>query len=156
MKKILQTLLAAFYERDLPELCNRNISFPEINGKVTSIIGMRRTGKTCLCYQRMRELLEQNVSKERLLYLNFEDDRLLGFKIEDCRDILDVYFSMFPENRSEVCYFFFDEIQDVTGWEIFIRRMLDTEKIQVTLTGSSSKLLSREIATSLRGRAIEQ
>jgi predicted AAA+ superfamily ATPase len=52
------------------------------------------------------------------------------------------------------CYFFFDEIQRIPQWESFIRRLLDTEKIQVVLTGSSSKLLSREIATSLRGRAL--
>jgi len=61
---------------------------------------------------------------------------------------------LYPQNRGRRCYFFFDEIQNVIGWESYLRRLLDTENVQIAVTGSSAKLLSREIATSLRGRSI--
>jgi predicted AAA+ superfamily ATPase len=78
-----------------------------------------------------------------MLYLNFEDDRLLGFTVHDFQSILDVYYS--NQDYSTKSYFFFDEIQVIDQWEIFIRRLLDTENVQIYLTGSSSKLLSTEI-----------
>jgi len=116
---------------------------------------MRRTGKTFFCYQRIHELLAAGIaSREEILYLNFEDDRLLGFTVQDFQTILDVYYGKYPSHRDTKCHFFFDEIQRIEQWEIFIRRLLDTENVQVYLTGSSSKLLSIEIASSLRGRSL--
>ena len=85
-----------------------------------------------------------------MLYLNFEDDRLLPLKIQDMEAILEAYFRRYPENKAQRCTFFLDEIQRVTGWEQFVRRILDTENISVVVTGSSSRMLSREIATCLR------
>ena len=117
-------------------------------------MGMRRTGKTWFCYQKMQELLNSGIEKDRLLYVNFEDDRLIDFSLDDFQTLLDVYFARFPQNKEQLCYFFFDEIQTVKNWERFIRRLIDTENVQITLTGSSSKLLSTEIATSLRGRTL--
>ncbi len=68
--------------------------------------------------------------------------------------MLDIYFSKYPHHRQTGAYFFFDEIQRIDRWEIFIRRLLDTENVHIYLTGSSSKLLSTDIATSLRGRSL--
>ncbi|MEI8247331.1 MAG: ATP-binding protein [Lentisphaerota bacterium] len=154
MKNILLDLLANFYLRDLPAVTKRNIRYPEAQGSVTVITGMRRTGKTCLCYQKMRELLDSGVSKDRLLYLNFEDERLFGFALKDFQSILDVYYERYPDNRAQLCYFFFDEIQNIANWEMFIRRLLDSEKVQITITGSSSKMLTTEIGTAMRGRSL--
>lgn len=154
MKAILSQLIDDFHERDLPDLVPRDRVLPEIQGKADVVIGMRRTGKTWFCYQRMKELLTQGVRKEEILYINFEDDRLLEFNVSNFQDILDVYFVKNPGCRNDRCWFFFDEIQRVDHWERFIRRMLDTETIQICITGSSSKLLSYEIATSLRGRSL--
>ena len=154
MKNILLDLLANFYLRDLPAITKRNIRYPEAQGSVTVITGMRRTGKTCLCYQKMRELLDSGISKDRLLYLNFEDERLFGFSLKDFQTILDVYYERYPDNRTQLCYFFFDEIQNISNWEMFIRRLLDSEKVQITITGSSSKMLTTEIGTAMRGRSL--
>jgi predicted AAA+ superfamily ATPase len=154
MKNILLDLLANFYARDLPVIIKRNIGYPEAQGSVTVITGMRRTGKTCLCYQKMRELLDSGVSKDRLLYINFEDERLFGFSLKDFQVILDVYYERYPDNRTQLCYFFFDEIQNISNWEMFIRRLLDSEKVQITITGSSSKMLTTEIGTAMRGRSL--
>ena len=70
--------------------------------------------------------------------------------------VVEEYFSLHPERRdSQQVTFFLDEIQEVPGWETFVRRLLDTEKVELFLSGSSARLLSREVATSMRGRAME-
>lgn len=132
----------------------RNKEFSEVKGKADVVIGMRRTGKTWFCYQKIKELLGSGIKKEEILYLNFEDERLLDFSVNKFQEILDVYFGKYPEHRNTRCYFFFDEIQRIDQWEMFIRRLLDTENLQIFITGSSAKLLGSEIATSLRGRSL--
>lgn len=154
MKNIISQLVDDFHERELPNPVKRDNKFAEIKGKADVVIGMRRAGKTWFCYQKIQELIASGIKKEQILYINFEDDRLLDFSVGNFKDILDVYFGKYPENKNSLCYFFFDEIQRIDKWEMFIRRLLDTEDVQIYITGSSSKLLSSEIATSLRGRAI--
>ncbi|MBW2012131.1 MAG: AAA family ATPase, partial [Deltaproteobacteria bacterium] len=153
MKHILSQLIDDFHERKLPDPVPRDKGFAEIKGKADVVIGMRRSGKTWFCYQKIKDLLDSGIKKEQILYLNFEDDRLLGFEVNNFQDILNIYFGKYPEYKNTMCYFFFDEIQRVSQWESFIRRLLDTENVQVFITGSSSKLLGSEIATSLRGRS---
>jgi predicted AAA+ superfamily ATPase len=154
MKERISQFIDDFHERGLPELITRDTKFTEIKGKAFAVIGMRRSGKTYFCYQKIKELLAAGTQKEQIVYLNLEDDRLLDFRVNDFQTILDVYYSKFPRNRDNTCYFFFDEIQRIDQWEIFIRRLLDTENARVYLTGSSSKLLGTEIGTSLRGRSL--
>ncbi|MCK9365523.1 MAG: ATP-binding protein [Syntrophales bacterium] len=154
MKNVISQLIDDFHERNLPEPVARNKEFSGVRGKADVVIGMRRAGKTWFCYQKIKELIASGIKKEEILYLNFEDDRLLEFTVNHFQEILDVYFGKYPEHRNGRCYFFFDEIQRIDQWEMFIRRLLDTENIQIFITGSSSKLLGSEIATSLRGRSI--
>lgn len=154
MRDALDRLIDEFHERNIPDLVPRDVSMPNVRGKATAVVGMRRVGKTWFCYQHMRELLRQGISKNRLLYLNFEDDRLLPFRALDFESILDVYFGKFPQLKAERCFLFLDELQRIEGWESFVRRVLDTENVAVYITGSSSKLLSAEIATTLRGRSL--
>jgi len=154
MKDNLSQLIDDFHERGLPEPVPREKIFSEIKGKADVVIGMRRAGKTWFCYQKIIELLETGTRKEDILFLNFEDDRLLEFNVSHFQEILDVYYAKYPENKDSACYFFFDEIQRIDQWEVFIRRLLDTENVHIYLTGSSSKLLSTEIATGLRGRSL--
>jgi hypothetical protein len=138
----------------LPEPVPRIKEFFEVTGKADVVIGMRRVGKTWFCYQKIRDLVASGIKKDRVLYLNFEDDRLLEFNVGHFQEILDVYFGKYPEHRHTQCFFFFDEIQRIDQWEVFIRRLLDTENIQIFITGSSSKLLGSDIATGLRGRSL--
>ena len=154
MKTILSQLVDNFHERTLPELVPRSKELPQVQGKANVIIGMRRAGKTWFCYQKIKDLLAAGTPKENILYLNFEDDRLLEFNVHHFQEMLDVYFGKYPENRNALCYFFFDEIQRIDQWEIFLRRLIDTENVQIFVTGSSSKLLGVEMATSLRGRSL--
>jgi len=154
MKEVIDFLIDDFHERPLPELLPRECYFPRLAGKANVVVGMRRSGKTWFCYQQMQELVKAGIAKERLVYLNFEDDRLLPFSARDFQTILDTYYRKFPAFKTMECHFFLDELQRIEGWEAFVRRVLDSESIALYVTGSSSKLLSSEIASALRGRSI--
>ncbi len=159
MDKIIRDIILEFHRSALPPLIQREIELPELPPhlrKAVVFIGMRRVGKTYLIYQHMQQQLRLGCTREKLLYINFEDDRLLQFKSEHFQMILDVYFQLYPQSiDAQDLHFYFDEIQNISGWEMFIRRLLDKEKMTLFITGSSAKLLSKEIATSLRGRCIE-
>ena len=154
MRQILTKYIDEFYDSEIPTVKNRDISIPGLPSKPDVLIGMRRTGKTFFCYQIIKGLLKSGINKNRIFMINFEDDRLLEFTVKDFSILVEEYYKKFPDNKSKECYFFFDEIHNVPDWEMFIRRLTDSEKIKVYITGSSAKLLSKEIATSLRGRSI--
>ena len=154
MDALLEQLIADFHERPLPDLTHREVDLPAQSGKIDAVIGMRRTGKTWFLFQTMQRYLEQGVPKQVILYLNFDDERLMPMDASALGQISETYYRMFPEHRDRTCYFFFDEVQNILGWERWLRRLVDTEPIQLAVTGSSAKLLSREIATALRGRSI--
>lgn len=151
---LIEYIIGNFQERSLPDIKTRNTVLPNIDGKVDTIIGMRRTGKTYFLYQFIQQQLKLGFPKQGILYINFDDERLLPLKTEKLHLIPDTYYRLFPQFKKRKCFFCFDEIQNINGWELFIRRLLDLENIHIILTGSSAKLLSKEIATSLRGRAI--
>lgn len=129
------------------------VSLPK---KATAVIGMRRAGKTTYLHQLRRERLARGVSRAQLPYLNFEDERLVGLEARHLTLLLEEYYRMHPQFRGrEVVTWCFDEIQLVQGWERFVRRILDSEKVEVFISGSSAAMLSREVATSMRGRGWE-
>ena len=112
-------------------------------------MGIRRAGKSYLLYQRMQQLLAQGVQWDEMLYINFEDERLTGMKAEDLNLLLEVHLEMYGKKP----LLFLDEVQNVSGWEKFARRMADT-KHRVYITGSNAKMLSQDIQTTLGGRYI--
>ena len=154
MQSILEELIADFHDRTLPAFTRRHCKLPWLPNKIDTVIGMRRSGKTWFVFQVISDLLSKNMPKEAILYLNLEDERLLPMTVSDLHQIPDIYYRRYPQLRDRSCAFFFDEIHNIPGWERFIRRLADTENVHICLTGSSAKLLSREIATSLRGRSI--
>ncbi|MDT8318394.1 MAG: ATP-binding protein [bacterium] len=154
MNSLIEQIIADFHERELPDLTARKAELPRLSGKIDAVIGMRRTGKTYFLYEIMKEYLADGAPKSSMLYINFDDERLYPMTTADLHGITDTFYRLFPKNKERLCYLFFDEIQNIPGWEQFVRRILDTEKVQMVLTGSSAKLLSREISTSLRGRSI--
>lgn len=144
-------LIRDFHERPLPDLVQRGLEVRlPATRKAITIIGPRRAGKTFFLFDNMQRL--KNVDITEMLYLNLEDDRLLPANLDILDQFLQTYYEIYPENRKKKLYLFLDEIQNVDGWERFVRRVLDTEKVQVFITGSSSKLLATEIATTMRGR----
>lgn len=152
-KEILRTIVADSQIRELPSLWKRNLQIPTDSGKIVTLTGVRRSGKTYHLFQVMKDLSKQGVNRERMLYFNFEDERL-ALTQDKLELILEVFREENPILDLADCYFFFDEIQEVTGWEKFILRVYETISKHVFVTGSNAKLLSSEIATSLRGRSI--
>jgi hypothetical protein len=153
-KDILKTIIRGFHTEDIPLFTRRNIELPLNSSKIITVIGPRRAGKTYLVFQHIQELISKNVRKEKILYLNFEDERIELVQNE-LDLILQSYRELYPEIKLSDCYFFFDEIQNLTGWERFIRRIYDTVCKNIFITGSNSRLLSSEIASSLRGRTLK-
>lgn len=140
-----------------PELVatRRDAALPAIPGKVHAVIGMRRVGKTTYLRQ-LQSQWRASVEPARVVYLNFEDDRLAGLPLEQLGMLLEEYYRSYPEWRGrETVWWLLDEIQVVNGWERFVRRLMDTERIEVVVSGSSARMLSREVHTSLRGRGTE-
>lgn len=135
-------------------LTRRDARLPAIAGKVHSVIGMRRAGKTTF----LRQLLDERratLSPECALFIGFDDDRLAGIAADQLGFLLEEHYRLYPSLRSrETVHWFLDEIQLVPGWERFARRVLDTERCELVVSGSSARMLSREVHTSLRGRGM--
>jgi len=116
---------------------------------------MRRAGKTTF----LRQLLADRratLPPNRALFVSFDDDRLADLRADQLALLLEEYYRRFPELRGrETVHWFLDEIQLVEGWERFVRRMLDSERVEIAVSGSSARMLSREVHTSLRGRGME-
>ncbi len=150
VKDALKDWYGRFHSTALPTVFARDIEIPHFKhvNKVIVVVGPRRSGKTYLLYQIMHHFLQQGKSIQDLLYVNFEDERLSSIRKEQLRLVMDAYLELYPERKPIV---FLDEIQNVDGWEQFVRRLND-EGYSLYITGSNSKMLSREIATSLRGR----
>lgn len=156
MREIIRQKIVDSMAMALPKFTRRDVRVPKIPRKAVAVIGMRRTGKTTFLWQLLSERLEKGVPREALLFFSFEDERLAGMRATDLQLLLEEYYRLYPELRdSGQTFFFLDEIQQVSGWESFVRRLLDSERVALFLSGSSARLLSREVATSMRGRAVE-
>ncbi len=156
MQAILQTLQEEF-RATLALTSNstlRRYKFPEAKNIIKVAIGMRRSGKTYFLFQTIRQFLLEGISLDRVLYINFEDDRILPLDHKAMGQMIDTWYTLYPDNHKHCCYLFLDEIQNVEKWPLVLRRILDTKNVQIYVTGSSAKLLSKEIASSLRGRSL--
>lgn len=152
-KDLFKRLIVDFQERDDIPVTDRNVIIPLDLNKIISLIGVRRSGKTSILYTLINKLRKE-LDRTSIVYFNLEDDRLFPLHLNDLNNLLESYYELFPEKKSKTVYFFFDEIQNAPNWERFIRRLYDTENCRIFITGSSSKLLSKEIATALRGRTL--
>lgn len=155
MLEILKGIILDFQEQENDTGVARRLDVTPVPNKATICIGARRSGKSTYLFQLIQKLLDSGVPQENILYINFFDDRLHALDADNLGMVLEAYFSLFPEKKNtEKIYLFFDEIQVIPGWESFTDRVMRTENCQVYITGSSAQMLSREIATQMRGRAL--
>lgn len=115
------------------------------------LVGLRRAGKTTMLYKRVQDLIKDGVEWNQIIYINFDDERLLGFNINDFEDILLVA----EELSNKKHYFYFDEIQNIDNWEKFAIRLAN-QGYKVDITGSNAKMLSKEVESKLGGRYISK
>lgn len=155
MIETIKAVILDFQESSREIGVPRRLNIKAVNGKATVCIGVRRGGKSTYLFQVIKQLMDAGVSSENILYLNFFDDRLHNLRQPGLGLILEAYYSLYPEKKnSETVYCFFDEIQMVPGWEPFVDRLMRTEKCEVYITGSSAQMLSKELATQMRGRSL--
>lgn len=149
-KDVFKTLIKEGQEELLEvELNRRHFEFEEQGRYV--LVGVRQAGKSYLLYQRAKMLLEAGHDISEMVYINFDDERLLGMTAEDFDLILQAYGTMYESKP----VLFFDEIQNIEGWEHFARRLAN-QKYLVFITGSNAKMLSRDIATVLGARYFDE
>lgn len=155
-RDILRLKLNEALATPLTSLTSRDIHLPVIPGKARAIIGVRRGGKTSFLQHRMARRIAEGRPRESQLLLALEDERLVGITASDLGWIVDEHERLYPGTREHGgLSVYLDEIQLVPEWELLVRRLLDTRNIDVFVSGSSAHLLSREVATSMRGRAME-
>lgn len=149
-KEVFKTLIKEGQDeiRDI-ELFERPFEFEEQGRYV--LVGIRQAGKSYLLYQRAKSFLHQGRDVREIVYINFDDERLLGMTADDFDLILQAYATMYDFKP----ILFFDEIQNIGGWEHFARRLAN-QKYQVFITGSNAKMLSRDIATTLGARYFDE
>lgn len=119
-------------------------------GQIVTVVGARRSGKSTLMRQYAKELMERGIKPKNILFVNFEDPRFTGrLSLEFMQEIYETYLQyMAPETP----YLFLDEVQNVHGWEKFVRSIHERDVARIVVSGSSSKLLSSEFGTVLSGR----
>ena len=145
-KNIIQKIILENQELvEQIELVERHFFF-EPHGNYV-LVGVRQAGKSYLLYQRMKQLIAKGHQMEELVYINFDDERIANIKTEEMDLIIQAHQAL----SSTQPILFLDEIQNITGWEHFARRLAN-QKYQVYITGSNAKMLSRDIATTLGGR----
>ena len=155
MIEVIKSIILDFQETRPETGVPRRLHLETVRGKAAVCIGVRRSGKSTYMFQIMERLVSGGVPRENILYLNFFDDRLHNLRPDNLGLIIEGYYSIYPEKKNvETIYCFFDEIQATPGWEPFVDRLMRTEKCEVYLSGSSAQMLSREIATQMRGRAL--
>ncbi|OGF45805.1 MAG: hypothetical protein A2452_10685 [Candidatus Firestonebacteria bacterium RIFOXYC2_FULL_39_67] len=153
-KEKVKELIKESQEFEFPEIVQRDVKIPSDTKKIITVTGPRRSGKTYLFYNKMKELAASGVPRENMFYLNFDDPRVLPFDGKSIDIILEAYHDLYPENTKIICYSFFDEIQNISNWERGVRRLLDTGKFRIFLTGSSSEVFHESLSKEMRGRSI--
>ncbi|MBS0648849.1 MAG: ATP-binding protein [Verrucomicrobia bacterium] len=133
-----------FYRRTVTELIERFANDPNI----IILSGIRRSGKSTIQRMLQSKLLKANEYSD--YYFNFDDERLVQFKVNDFQMLLEVFIELFGDQSR----FYFDEIQNIEGWERFVRRLYEQGK-KIYITGSNANLLSKELGTHLTGRYIQ-
>lgn len=151
----IRYILEEWFESSLPPLIEREFSYAFLDSKlIVSIVGVRRSGKTYLLYQLVYKL-KRDIPFANIIYINFEDDRLYPLTGEELKVLVDIYKQNFSYDLKKPLYLLLDEIQNIPLWENTVRRLYDKDKnLKIIITGSSSRLLSSEISTALRGRTL--
>ncbi len=152
-KEIFKEIIKNFQDRSLKGIKPRDVILPLASGKIITVSGVRRSGKTYLLMDAVKKLIKKGISFKQIVFINFEDERL-EIEKNDFDLIIKAYQELYSEQDISKVYFFFDEIQNIEGWEKFTRRIYDSVSTHIFITGSNAKFLSRDISTTLRGRSL--
>jgi predicted AAA+ superfamily ATPase len=152
MEPGVREMLVEWQARRLPELVLRDVKL-SLGEEIVAVIGPRRAGKTYFLYQTAKDLLDRGYKKRNIVYLDFEDYRLVN--LEDYSVLEKAVYELFEEKNGRIVLLL-DEVQNLGDWERWLRTLHNKQKYHIFISGSSSKLLAKEIATSLRGRYVNK
>lgn len=140
----------------LTDLKKRENPLPVNDRKIVTIPGVRRCGKSSRMEAVVNELLASGVGIERILWVSFDDERLVRMSSDEFYQIIEAYREMYPEMDLSTTYMFFDEIQLIEGWEYFVMRLYKHTTKNIYISGSNATMLSTELKSALRGWPIEE
>ena len=156
MKKELFKSLIALKQSEIPfDVIERDLELPINRKKIITIPGVRRCGKSTMMEIAINHLVKDGVSKERILWLGFDDERLTDLSTDEFDEIISAYMELFPHIPIKDVYMFFDEIQLVKNWEYFVLRLYKSYCKNIFVCGSNATMLSTELASVLRGYPLE-
>ena len=151
LKSTFQSIIS-LHQEDLPfDLHERETKLPISSERIVTVTGIRRCGKSSLLGLAVNQLLQVGVSREQILFIGFDDERLISLNAENLDEVLQAYREMYPNQELKNVYMFFDEIQLVKGWELFVLRVYKNYCKNIFITGSTAEMLSGEMASALRG-----
>jgi len=133
------------------DLKKRERPLPVGNGKIVTIPGVRRCGKSSRMENVVNELLSQGIDRKRLLWVSFDDERMVRMSSDELNLIIEAYIEMYPDIDIGSVYMFFDEIQIIEGWEYFVMRLYKHYTKNMYISGSNASMLSSELKSVLRG-----
>lgn len=143
-------------QKEMPfAVVDRDLQLPVDCEKIIAVTGVRRCGKSSMLKLVANQLLERGVDRSRILWINFDDERLDGMQPEELDEVIQGYREMYPDNDLGSVFIFFDEIQSVEKWELFVLRLYKIYCKNIYISGSNAKMLSSQISTALRGWPLE-
>ena len=144
-------------QKEIPfPMMERDDELPLNSQSIVTVVGVRRCGKSSKMQLTINALVEKGLSPEAVLWVGFDDERLAGMTVSDLDEVLEAYRELYPTQDLKDVYMFFDEIQLVDNWELFVMRVFKSYCKNIFVSGSNAKMLSQEIATTLRGWSIEE
>ena len=151
LRKTFQSIIA-LHQQEFPfDLRERTTKLPIGSNRIVTVTGIRRCGKSSQLGLVINQLLKTGIRREQILYIGFDDERFISMTSENFDEILQAYREMYPEQNLKDVYMFFDEIQLIKGWELFVLRIYKNYCRNIYITGSTAKMLSEEMASALRG-----
>lgn len=150
-KHYIKTQIAMRQAEFPTDLRKREKSLPVGNGRIVTIPGVRRCGKTSRMEAVVNGLLASGVDRNRCLWISFDDERLIRMTSDDLDMIIEAYREMYPDIELSSVYVFFDEIQLIENWEYFVMRLYKHYSKNIYISGSNSTMLSGELKSALRG-----
>ena len=152
MDKLYLKTQIAMRQAEFPtDLKKRDIPLPINSGRIITIPGVRRCGKSSRMENVVNELLASGVERQRFLWVSFDDERLVQMKSDELDMIIESYREMYPDEDMSQVYVFFDEIQLIDSWEYFVMRLYKHYTKNIYISGSNATMLSSELKSALRG-----
>ena len=154
-KDVIKSLIA-LKQSEIPfNVIPRDLELPTDTGQIITVPGVRRCGKSSLMMLAINALVQHGVAKERILWIGFDDERLHDMGTEGLDEVIAAYMEMYPSVAIKDVYMFFDEIQLIENWELFVLRVYKSYCKNIYVSGSNAQMLSNELSSALRGWPLE-